>query len=304
MFDRYVTVDWSASSQPKTGRDSIWICSLGSDGDPATSNPSTRLKAEEYLRDLLIGAVDRGERVLIGFDFPYGYPRGLAAALGLEGPAWSAIWQYLADRVEDARQSNQNNRFHIASEINTRLVHHAFWGRPVAQHLNALSMRRDQVQYRIEGEAIGLDEWREVEALLRRRGSHPQSAWKLLGAGSVGSQTLMGIPVVYRLRHDPRLEAISRVWPFELEVPELRQGQGAVIHAEIWPSLDATPYQPDIVRDQAQVIGLARAFRTRDESGTLASLFRIRSPTAAEEGWILGVAYEEVPGAASSAGKD
>ena len=42
------------------------------------------------------------------------------------------------------------------------------------------------------------------------------------------------------MSNDPRLEAISRVWPFELEVPELRQGQGAVIHAEIWPSLDAT----------------------------------------------------------------
>lgn len=85
MFDRYIIVDWSASNSPKTGKDSIWICDLGEAGDPVSTNPSTRRQAEEQLRELLIKAADRGERVLIGFDFPYGYPRGFAAALGLEG---------------------------------------------------------------------------------------------------------------------------------------------------------------------------------------------------------------------------
>jgi precorrin-8X/cobalt-precorrin-8 methylmutase len=290
MFDRYVTVDWSASNSPKTGKDSIWICDLRKAGDLVTTNPSTRREAEEQLRELLLQAADHRERVLIGFDFPYGYPRGLAAALGLEGPAWSAIWRYLEGHVQDARQTNENNRFEVASAINARLVHHAFWGRPAARQLNSLSMRRDQVHYRIEGEAAGLDEWREVEELLRRRRTRPQSAWKLLGAGSVGSQALTGIPVLYRLRHDSRLEAISRVWPFEVKVPELPDGQGAVIHAEIWPSLEATPYQAGFVRDEAQVISLAQVFRNRDGSGTLNSIFSVPSPAAAEEGWILGVA--------------
>jgi precorrin-8X/cobalt-precorrin-8 methylmutase len=289
MFDRYVAVDWSASSSPKTGADSIWICNLAGVGDPITTNPPTRGKAERQLRDLLIEAIDRGERVLIGFDFPYGYPRGFAAALGLEGPAWSAIWGYLAGHVQDAAPTNMNNRFEVASAMNAQLVHHAFWGRPAARSLNSLSMRRDQVRYKIDSAAAGLGEWREVEMMLRRRGSRPQSVWKLLGAGSVGSQAMTGIPAVYRLRHDPRIEAISRVWPFELEVPELPERRGAVVHAEIWPSLDAIPYQTGLVKDQAQVIAVAEEFRHRDRRGTFGQMFIVPSSAATEEGWILGV---------------
>jgi precorrin-8X/cobalt-precorrin-8 methylmutase len=289
VFDRYIIVDWSGSNSPKTGKDSIWICDLRETGDPVSTNPSTRRKAEEQLRELLIEAVDRGERVLIGFDFPYGYPWGFAAALGLEGPPWSAIWHYLAGQVEDSRHSNENNRFEVASAINARLVHHAFWGRPAARSLKSLSMKRNQVRYRLEGETAGLGEWREVESVLRRRKSYPQSTWKLLGAGSVGSQALMGIPVVSRLRYEPRLASASRVWPFELSVPDLPAGRGAVIHTEIWPGLDAAPYEAGVIRDQAQVIRLARSFRDRDGRGSLPALFSAPSSVAAEEGWILGV---------------
>jgi precorrin-8X/cobalt-precorrin-8 methylmutase len=289
VFDRYIIVDWSASNRPKTGKDSIWICDLRGTGDPVSTNPSTRRKAEEQLRDLLIEAVDREERVLIGFDFPYGYPRGFAAALGLEGPPWTAIWRYLVGHVKDSRHSNENNRFEVASAINGRLVHPAFWGRPAARALESLSMQRNQVRYRLEGEAAGLSEWREVESILRRRKSYPQSTWKLLGAGSVGSQALMGIPVVSRLRYEPRLASASRVWPFELSVPNLPAGRGAVIHTEIWPSLDAAPYEAGLTRDQGQVIRLARSVRHRDGSGSLAALFSAPSSAATEEGWILGV---------------
>ncbi len=289
MFDRYVAVDWSASSKPKTGENSIWISNLGGAGDPVTLNPPTRGRAEKQLRELLIEAIDHGERVLIGFDFPYGYPQGFAAALGVEGPTWSAIWRYLAGHVQDEGPTNENNRFEVASTINARLVHHAFWGRPAARHLDSLSIRRDRVRYRIGAEVVGLGEWREVEVVLRRRGSRPHSVWKLLGAGSVGSQSLTGIPVVYRLRHDPHLEAISVVWPFEVDVPELPERRGAVVHAEIWPSLDAIPNQAGVTKDQAQVIAMATGLRHRDRSGTLAPIFIVSSPAATEEGWILGV---------------
>jgi precorrin-8X/cobalt-precorrin-8 methylmutase len=289
VFDRYITVDWSASSSPKTGSDSIWICNLGETGDPITTNPRTRGLAEKQVRDLLIEATDRSERVLIGFDFPYGYPQGFAVALGLDGPAWSATWRYLAGHVEDATATNQNNRFEVASAINSRLAHHTFWGRPAGRSLTSLSMRRDQVRYKIEGESAGLDEWRAVEQILRRRGSHPQSVWKLLGAGSVGSQTLTGVPVIFRLRQDPRLEAISSVWPFEVDVPELPERRGAVVHVEIWPSLDPIPNHAGLVKDQAQVIALAEGIRRRDRNGSLAQIFIVPSSAATEEGWIFGV---------------
>jgi len=224
IFDRYVTVDWSASNRPKTGKDSVWICSLGDDGEPSVTNPPTRRTAEAAVRDLLVDAVERGERVLIGFDFPYAYPIGFAAALVLDGQPWRAVWEFLDGHVQDDRETNENNRFDVASAINARLTHHAFWGRPWTQVHDHLSARRDQVRYRLDGETAGLSEWREVELVLRRRGHPPHSTWKLFGAGSVGSQTITGIPVVSRLRHDPELMTISRVWPFEVTVPELPPG--------------------------------------------------------------------------------
>ena len=44
LFDTYIIVDWSAARTPKTGRDSIWICRLGLDGETVV-NPPTRAAA-------------------------------------------------------------------------------------------------------------------------------------------------------------------------------------------------------------------------------------------------------------------
>jgi hypothetical protein len=103
IFDRYVTVDWSASNRPKTGKDSVWICSLGDDGEPSVTNPPTRRTAEAAVRDLLVDAVESGERVLTGFDFPYAYPIGFAAALGLDGQPWRAVWMFCPNAISSGR---------------------------------------------------------------------------------------------------------------------------------------------------------------------------------------------------------
>ena len=82
IFDRYLVVDWSARNRPGGGKDSVWVCVLDAAGRISTQNPSTRGRAELMIRDALGRFVASGERVLVGFDFPYGYPAGLAAALG------------------------------------------------------------------------------------------------------------------------------------------------------------------------------------------------------------------------------
>src|SRR5205807_3546491 len=89
-FDHYLIVDWSAASRPKTGRDSIWICHRGPDGE-RVENPPTRHLARLLLAEILAAATARDERAVLGFDFPFGYPSGLAARLGLNGaPPWRA----------------------------------------------------------------------------------------------------------------------------------------------------------------------------------------------------------------------
>src|SRR4030095_11248374 len=134
MFDTFVIVDWSAASQPKTGRDSIWICAVGCDGaERLVKNPHTRHRAKILLGELLSDAMARGERVLLGFDFPFGYPAGFAARLGLNAaPPWRAVWEQVASCLKDA-ENNKNDRFTVAAEFNRRVSNASFpfWGCPV-----------------------------------------------------------------------------------------------------------------------------------------------------------------------------
>lgn len=301
LFDRYIVVDWSANSAPKRGKDSVWICVLDASGDPETENPSTRGEAEAAVRAASRESVGQGRRVLVGFDFPYGYPRGTAAALGLNGTPWRAVWQHLASELEDDPETNANNRFDVAAAINRRLGCHAFWGRPSnSRELERLAADLSVDKSRCERglRQLALAEYREVESILRgsmRRGEQrgrPHAVWQLSGAGCVGGQALTGIPVLQRLVRDDALAGVSAVWPFQVGIPDHPPGRPSVIHAEIWPSLFDVWARPGQVPDQAQVMAVARELRERDRVGALADLLAaplVASPSAcAEEGWILG----------------
>lgn len=121
-FDTYVIVDWSATTKPKRGADSIWWASLAWEGGALKlerrENPSTRHEAEHSLRRHLQQAVLGGKSILVGFDFPYGYPNGFARMLGLKGQPWRAIWELLAREIRDEQASGRNNRFELAARLN------------------------------------------------------------------------------------------------------------------------------------------------------------------------------------------
>ena len=46
--------------------------------------------------------------MLVVFDFPYGYPAGLAKALDLKGTPWRAIWNELTTRIADDQVGGTN----------------------------------------------------------------------------------------------------------------------------------------------------------------------------------------------------
>jgi len=75
LFDAYVMVDWSAAAVPRLGRDSIWVVVLrrqrGKIETVLLENLATRADARAVLRGLLIASLARGERMLLGFDFPF-----------------------------------------------------------------------------------------------------------------------------------------------------------------------------------------------------------------------------------------
>lgn len=302
LFDRYIVTDWSANNAPKRGEDSVWICLLDAAGEPKTQNPATRGEAEAVVRAAVRESVARDLRVLVGFDFPYGYPSGFADALGLKDVPWSAVWQHLGATIQDDPVTNVNNRFEVAADINRRLGHHVFWGRPG----NSLELERlsqdlavGKSRCRSGIPALGLTDYREVERIPREsmrpreRMGRPHSVWQLSGAGCVGGQALTGIPVLDRLVHDDALAGVSDVWPFQGRVPDRPRGQPSVVHAEIWPSLFDVPTRRGQVRDETQVICVACQLRERDRFGILAELFAgplATCPVAcSEEGWILGI---------------
>ena len=286
MFDTFAIVDWSAATVPRTGRDSIWICWRAHDGE-RLENPPTRHAAKMLLGDWLAAALRRGERILLGFDFPFGYPAGFAGRLGLPGAPWRAVWDELGRLIEDSEE-NGNNRFRIAAELNRRVSGDCFpfWGCPAG--LNTPFLRP---KHHRRHDVDGLAERRLVDLHIPTA----QPCWKLLGAGSVGGQALTGIPVVRALRDDPRWKNDARVWPFEtgLRAP----ADGSIVIAEVYPSLWAVSVTAGEPKDAAQVTAVARFFSERDRAGDLAALFagdpRLTpvqlEQVETEEAWTLGV---------------
>jgi len=286
MFDTLVMVDWSAAAVPRTGRDSIWICWRGSTGERLV-NPATRHQARALLGEWLAAARSNGERVLIGFDFPFGYPAGLAARLDLPGPPGRAVWDEIARLISDD-EHNSNNRFDVAAALNERISggRFPFWGCPAAPSRTFLGPKHHRDHAR-----NGLAERRLIDEYM----SGAQPCWKLLGAGSVGGQILTGIPVVRALRDDPRWCDGARVWPFETGLGA--QPQGTVIMAEVYPSLWSVSPGAGEPKDAAQVRTVAGYFADRDHAGELGALFAgdpnvsraQRDRIESEEAWTLGV---------------
>jgi hypothetical protein len=296
LFNAYVIVDWSAASKPGTGADSVWIGVLKRDVRFRLAfesfNPSTRAEAEKKLTAILDDLKKRGERVLLGFDFPLGFPRGFAAALKLAGEhPWRAAWDQI-DRMVKDKADNTNNRFGVASEINRRLTGgpFPFWGCPPKDALTTLQPKRAR--------AHGPDDLPEFRhADLAAPGA--SSIWKLYYNGSVGGQAILGIPLVRRLKL--AREGGARVWPFETGFKALAEADLAgveVVVAEVYPSLIKTVPAAGEVKDQAQVRATAEHFARLDEGGKLGATFGPSKSAPAdlvvdaetEEGWILGAA--------------
>ncbi|HMA34628.1 MAG TPA: cobalamin biosynthesis protein CbiG [Chloroflexia bacterium] len=306
LFDAYLAVDWSARSTPSPAapsRDALWVgealaAGESDPGRPAETYWRTRQACVAYIRTRLLHHLQAGRRVLLGCDFPYGYPAGYAAALGLPGPAppWRRVWDALARLVVDDA-ANGNNRFAVAAALNARCgaaTPGPLWGCPRGQNTALLAPTSPGFPYPLgPGQALARIRWVE------RRVRGVQPCWKLYGQGSVGGQALVGIPAVARLRDDSALAAVSRVWPFETGfTPAPTPPHGPwLVHAEIWPGIVPALLDPAIpIRDQAQVRAVVCWLADLDAAGRLGALFACpadldtagHAACVDEEGWLLG----------------
>ena len=120
--------------------------------------------------------------------------------------------------------------------------------------------------------------------------------WQLAGAGAVGSQAIMGLPVLNRLRR--RFAPEVAVWPFETGFqdfsPEALENTDCVF-AEIYPSTVPVAPKPGEILDEIQVKTLSARLESLDSAGELAEAFgppdsisdREIHRITTEEGWIL-----------------
>jgi molybdopterin-guanine dinucleotide biosynthesis protein B len=264
-FDRVIVVDWSgraARSPARESRDAIWI-GLSEEGRETQTYCRSRAEAETMLAACL---AERG-RQFLGFDFPMGYPAGLAGRLTGSDSA-RTLHGWLADHIIDA-PDNSNNRFDVAEAINRKLGGPGpFWGCPKTRPRPYLPSLKT-----VDYGTLGIAEKRRVEM----ENPPAKPVWQLMGAGSVGSQALLGIPVVHRLARATG----AAIWPFE--------APGPLTLAEVYPSLlsRAVAASGDAIPDRAQVRLLARSLFTLSCHDRLAPLFDTPQ-IALEEGWILG----------------
>jgi hypothetical protein len=298
LFESYVTVAWSAASKPATGADSIWIGAMTPDARLKlgfkASNPPTRAKALAELEDLLARCLKRGDRVLLGVDFPMGFPSGTAAALKLAGDPWKAVRDFLGKEMKD-KPDNANNRFALAAQMNRRMSGgpFPFWGCSKKDVLTTLSDKKTREHVKGDVPEFRLAE----EAVTSSKKAKPQPVWKIAYAGAVGGQALTGIPAIEKLR--AKFPAM-KIWPFELPLAKLDEAalEGVrIVVAEVWRGMVSTPGASTEVRDEGQVRTLCEWMAERDAKGNFGALFDAPAGTnlaqqakiASEEGWILGI---------------
>jgi len=289
-FDRAIMVDWSAAASigPATPtKDRCWLACA----DRATPEAS-RPPAEYFrTRHACMARVDElcaacPGRVLVGFDFPLGYPEWVHDMQNNPGalPVAGELCAWLAGHLTDSCDG-KTNRFEVAADINRRLHLQSggpLWGRPVSTNAPGVTVCRPPVVH---------PEFRLVEQALQSEGRRPHSCFKLYTAGSVGSQMLTGLAALGRWRASGTgASRRVRLWPFETRWAA-HTGKTDVVVAEIWPSLYSTQHQPGPCRDAKQVVAarnaimkLADPFRAPTGAGAT-----VLAAALACEGWVLGV---------------
>ena len=288
-FATVAVLDWSGADDtgPRPRADAIWAGVVRAGAAEPPLYLRGRAAAEDWMAALIEKERGAGRRLLLGLDFPFAYPAGLAERVaGRADPR--ALWEWVA-RALDALPKGQG-RFDLAARINRSLPGEGpFWFNGLAREIEGLPRGKPS------GPPEGVAERREVE----RRAPGAFASWQMGGAGAVGSQAMTGMAALARL--DRRFGDAVAVWPFD------PWDDAPVVAVEVWPSLlkDAVARRMSLdatlprdgkgrpVKDAAQVAVLSEALDRLGARGRLDALLGAAPEAArAEEGWILGVGCE------------
>ena len=279
LFTHYMAVDWSAANAPTSGKDSIWMAEAAQ----PPSNISTRRDAVDVMRARIKQAIAHNERLLIGFDFAFGYPAGIGKVI-CGDDNWRSLWAYLAKHVSDGPK-NKSNRLDVAGKMNRAigLDEGPFWGHPWQHSYDNLGPKRP----------LNLPPSMAQHRIVETRATGAKSVFQLAYNGAVGSQSILGMAALHGLITDSEIGHHIAVWPFETTLSG--DFSKAVTFAEIYPSSHAVDKDSHAILDAAQVISVARDFAYWDKTGALLDKLSAyglsdmeRNIVTQTEGWILG----------------
>ena len=208
LFDFYIMVDWSGATRRRGMRaDTIWIAYGGIETEnPTTVSPFSPTEAIDIVHSVLDQQSRKMLRVLLCFDFAYGFPRDFSTALqtatGKTDAAlpWLAAWQYLSEAIKDdegsvlhRKPTNRSNRFDVANTINSLLslspeAAGPFWCASPEEAYLYIPQSRPHQPFQT-GQGFLIQSLRFTDQ--RARSGTP---FRLFGTASVGSQSLTGIP--------------------------------------------------------------------------------------------------------------
>ncbi len=283
MFNGYIMVDWSAANRPTTGANSIWVAELIG-GKKNIENFSTREETYDYLIDIISKTKEK-QRLLIGLDFAFGYPADAYDKFNCENKNvknknWKYLWTLISAQITDNHR-NKNNRFEVAGKLNTHFKGgNPFWGHNVAHNFNNLVNNPPPENYGI----VLPREKRCIDTL-----TNGKSVWNIYNPGSVGSQTLMGIPTLQKLKE----RGDCCVWPFQ-DLDETKH-----VIAEIYPSIWDIQGDHDI-NDANQAYTVAKNIAYLDKNELLQNFLNApfdyerdnkinEGDITKKEGWMLGI---------------
>lgn len=168
---RILAFDWSGASGRLTG---LWLAE-SRPGEPGLVRLEAMESRERAEREIL-DACDADPDTVVGLDFSFSMPEWFVRQCGAtSGPEFWKVVEAQGERWLEACEP-------------------PFWGRPGRRQ-----PRSDQPQLRRSEE--------EVAAMLARP---PMSTFRVGGAGTVGTGSIRGMPMLARLR-----ERGLRIWPFD-----------------------------------------------------------------------------------------
>ena len=206
-FERVVAVDWSGDQGPGQ-RKKIWA-GVWTASDPSVKTGKVTLengRTRVELMEWLVEMARETPRMVVGFDFSFGFPAWFMRELGIRSAP--EFWRVLAD--------GQGEKW-----LHKDCADGRFWGRAgsarhgkkpaefCGEHAHRM-LRRAETVLKVRAEIT------DPLAAAKIAGIAPKSVFQIGGAGAVGTASLRGMPGLIVLR-----DAGFRIWPFDK--PELRR---------------------------------------------------------------------------------